>query len=58
MLLVEVEGTYALFQGKERLIDFCAVNLGLLVGVHGVSTAFASRQIDETNLAVKSAVVF
>ena len=58
MLFVKIECTNAFFEGQQGLIDFRAINLCLLVGVHCIGPALTTRQIDEANLTVQSAIVF
>jgi len=58
MFFVEVECTYALFKSQERFINFSAINFGLLVSMHRVSSTLTACQIYEANLAIESAIVF
>ena len=53
MLLLQIKSTDALLECQERLIDFSAVHLRLLVSVHCVGAALAAGEIDERYLAVR-----
>lgn len=53
MLLLQIKSADALLECEERLIDFSAVHLRLLVGVHGVGAALAAGEIDERYLPVR-----
>ena len=52
MLFIKVERTNTFLEGQEGFIDFSAINLGLLVSVHGVCTTLTTSQINEAYLAV------
>lgn len=53
-----VEGTYALLQGEQRLVDLGAIDLGLLVLVHVVCSSFVACQVDEGDFCEDFFVIF
>lgn len=57
MLLVLIERTDAFLQGEQRLVNFGAIHLGLLVRVLSVRAALAASQVDERHFAVRFVVV-
>ena len=57
MLFIQVEGPDTLLKSEQRFVDFCTINLGLLICVHGVGTSFATCQVDKANLTVQSSSV-
>lgn len=58
MPLALVESPYALFETEEGLVDFCAVDPGLLVHVHVVGSPLVAGQVYEGNLAEEFFAVF
>lgn len=52
VLLVQVQGSDALFEGQEAFVDFGSVLSRLLVLVVGVGSALVSGQVDEGHFAV------
>lgn len=58
MGLILIQGSNALFEGEQRLIDFCSVNSGLFILLSHISCSFAAGQIDKTDLSVEFRLVF
>jgi len=52
-----VEGSDALLQGKQTLVDFSSILLGFLAGVDNVSSSLATSQVDEGHFAEEFASV-